>query len=137
VTPGFNIDSLSPTDLVEVRVERVYRNRTAVALREGVTLRYQTRGGSLRIGGIDFCVKAEGDLAAQAGDLVLVLGTIDERLADYIYPDNPFGVLAVTAAKTVLLPSDRGEPETAMPLSDVPRNLDRLAPDQRRQAVTQ
>jgi hypothetical protein len=130
-TPGFNIDDLSPTSLVQVRVDHVYRNQSGVSLREGLRLTYQTRGGSLRIGTTELCVNAEGDLNVRDGDKVVILGTIDRRLPSHIYPDDPFGVVAVSPAGNLILSSTAGGPVITMPLSALPQHLDDLAPDQR------
>jgi hypothetical protein len=132
VAPGFRLSTLSPTNLITMQPERIFRDRSSLSLTPSTVLKYETLGGAIQVGAAALCVTSPGEFIPRVGNRVLVAGAIDPRLPAIIYPNEPQGILLIRADDMVVIPSRTpdGAPDF-LPLTSVPQHLDLLTADQR------
>lgn len=105
ISPGMRVQDLSPANLVTIQVEHVFANGSGVSLARGGALRYITYGGSLTVDGVDLCSHFAWERTPLLGERLLISGWIDPRNPSLVYPDEPYGTLAIDTSSSVLIPA--------------------------------
>jgi hypothetical protein len=132
VAPGFRLATLSPTNLITMQLERIFRDRSSLSLTQVPFSSMRPWGGPFRSEPHNCARLIPANSFQGLETACLSQDVIDPRRPEIIYPNEPEGVLVIRADDMVVIrsPTPDGAPEL-LPLTSVPQSLDLLTADQR------